>query len=95
MRLSGKLLGLGVEGATPVPMRVWRLTLVAEEAEGTTETELARIERREAGGLADLGLSLEEVKHLTAALQAKIVTAQAAMPGRAGSHRAVPGYGNC
>ncbi|MDO9714407.1 hypothetical protein, partial [Paracraurococcus lichenis] len=64
-----------------MPKRVWRLTLVPEEAEGTTETELARIERSEAGGLADLGLSLEEVKHLTAALQAEIVTAQVATVG--------------
>src|SRR3954470_6734055 len=45
------------------------------------ETEVARIERGEAAGLADLGLRLDEVKRLTAALQAEIVTAQVTTAG--------------
>src|ERR671938_1016810 len=73
---------VGARGATPVPKRVWRVKLVAELVPGVaTETELARIERGEAAGLADLGLSLEEAKRLTAALQAEIVTAQVATVG--------------
>jgi hypothetical protein len=47
----------------------------------TTETEVARIERGEEAGLADLGLRLEEAKRLTAALQARIVPAQVAIVG--------------
>ncbi len=47
----------------------------------TTETEDARIERGEEAGLADLGLRLEEAKRLTAALQARIVSAQVAIVG--------------
>src|SRR4051794_39341978 len=47
----------------------------------TTETEVARIERGEAVGLAELGLRLDEAKQLTAALQAQIVPAQGAMTG--------------
>src|SRR4051794_5772358 len=46
-----------------------------------TETEVARIERDEQTGLADLGLRLDEAKQLTAALQAQIVPAQVAMTG--------------
>src|SRR4051812_699356 len=46
-----------------------------------TETEVARIERDEQAGLAELGLQLAEVKQLTAALQAQIVPAQVAMTG--------------
>jgi hypothetical protein len=58
-----------------VPKLVWRVKLVAELEPGVaTETEIARIERDEEAGLADLGLRLEEVKQLTAALQAEIVT---------------------
>jgi hypothetical protein len=65
-----------------VPKRVWRVRLVAELAPGVaTETEVARIERGEEAGLADLGLRLEEAKRLTAALQAEIVTAQVATVG--------------
>ncbi len=56
---------------------VWRVKLVAELQPGmTTETEVARIERTEEAGLAELGLRLEEAKQLTAALQAQIVPAQ-------------------
>ena len=63
---------------------VWRVKLVAERQPGvTTETELACIERDAQAGLADLGLSLAEVKQLTAALQSEIVPAQvAALGGR-------------
>jgi hypothetical protein len=65
-----------------VPKLVWRVKLVAEGEPGVaTETEVARIERGEAAGLADLGLRLEEAKRLTAALQAAIVTAQVATVG--------------
>src|SRR4051812_14922209 len=46
-----------------------------------TETEVARIERDEQAGLADLGLRLAEMKQLTAALQAEIVPAQVAVVG--------------
>jgi hypothetical protein len=60
----------------------WRVKLVAERQPGvTTETELARIERDEQAGLADLGLTLAEAKRLTAALQAQIVPAQVAAMG--------------
>jgi len=61
---------------------VWRVRLVAELRPGvTTETEVARIERDEEAGLADLGLRLEEAKRLTAALQAEIVSAQVTTVG--------------
>ena len=59
---------------------VWRVKLVAELQPGvTTETEVARIERDEQAGLAELGLRLAEAKQLTAALQAQIVPAQVAI----------------
>ncbi len=62
-----------------MPKLVWRVKLVAELEPGvTTETEVARIERGGEVGLADLGLRLEEVKRLTAALQARMVPAQVA-----------------
>ena len=61
---------------------VWRVKLVAELRPGvTTETEVARIERDEQAGLADLGLRLAEMKQITAALQAEIVPAQMDMVG--------------
>ncbi len=61
---------------------VWRVKLVAERQPGvSTETELACIERDPQAGLADLGLSLAEAKHFTAALQAEIVPAQVAAFG--------------
>src|SRR5215207_5826934 len=46
-----------------------------------TETEVARIERDEQAGLAELGLQLAEAKQLAAALQAQIVPAQVAVVG--------------
>src|SRR5215210_8032499 len=46
-----------------------------------TETEVARLERGEEAGLADLGLRLDEAKQLTAALQAQMVSAQVAVVG--------------
>src|SRR4051794_36545235 len=73
---------VGVRGAGPVPNLVWRVKLVTELEPGVaTETEVARIERDEEAGLADLGLRLEEVKRLTAALQAEIVPAQVTTVG--------------
>jgi hypothetical protein len=60
-----------------VPKLVWRVKLVAELRPGVmTETEVARIERDEEAGLADLGLRIAETKQLTTALQAQIVSAQ-------------------
>jgi len=65
-----------------VPKLVWRVKLVAELRPGvTTETEIARIEREEQAGLAELGLRLAEAKQLAAALQAQIVPAQVAVVG--------------
>jgi hypothetical protein len=65
-----------------VPKLVWRVKLVAELQAGvTTETEVARIERGEEAGLADLGLRLDEAKQLTAALQAEMVAVQLAVVG--------------
>ena len=65
-----------------MPNLVWRVKLVAELRPGViTETEVARIERDEQAGLADLGLRLAETKRLTAALQAEIVPAQVAAVG--------------
>ena len=56
---------------------MWRVKVVAEVQSGvTTETEVARIERDEEANLAELGLRLDEVKQLTAALQAQMVPAQ-------------------
>ena len=61
---------------------VWRVMLVAELRPGvTTETEVARIEREDQTGLAELGLRLAEAKQLTAALQAQIVPAQVTVLG--------------
>jgi hypothetical protein len=61
---------------------VWRLKLVAELEPGvTTEVEVARLERDEQAGLADLGLRLAEAKQLTAALQAEMVPAQVTIVG--------------
>ena len=47
----------------------------------TTEVEVARLERDEQAGLADLGLRLAEAKRLTAGIQAEIVPAQVMMAG--------------
>ncbi len=61
---------------------VCRVKLVAELRPGVaTEIEVARIESDELAGLAELGLRLDEVKQLTAALQAEMVSAQVAMAG--------------
>jgi hypothetical protein len=61
---------------------VWRVKLVADLEPGvTTEVEVARLEREEQAGLADLGLRLAEAKQLTAALQAEMVPAQVTMVG--------------
>jgi hypothetical protein len=64
---------------------MWRVKLVAEFETGeTTEAEVARLERDEQAGLADLGLRLAEAKQLLAAIQAQIVPAQVTA---AGEHR--------
>ena len=55
-----------------MPKLVWRVKLVTELHAGEPmEVELARFERDEQAGLADLGLRLTEAKQLTAALQAR------------------------
>jgi hypothetical protein len=65
-----------------VPKLVWRVKLMAELRPGeVTETEVARIERDEQAGTADLGLRLAETKQLMAALQDQIVPAQVAVVG--------------
>ena len=57
-----------------VPKLMWRVKSVAEFETGeTTEMEVARLERDEQAGLADLGLRLAEAKQLMAAIQAEIV----------------------
>jgi len=64
---------------------VWRVKLVAELGAGeTTEVEVARLERDEHAGLADVGLRLAEAKQITAAIQAEIIPAQVTL---AGEHR--------
>ena len=64
---------------------IWRVKLAAESETGeTSEVEVARLERDEQAGLADLGLRLAEAKQLLAAIQAQIVPAQVAV---AGEHR--------
>ena len=69
-------------GGERVANLVWRVKLVTEfEAGETTEVEVARIERPEQAGLADLGLRLAEAKQLTAAIQAEIVPAQVTTTG--------------
>jgi len=74
-------LGLRDEGEL-VPKLVWRVKLVAELQAGvTTEVEVARLERGEQAGLAELGLRLAEAKQLTAALQAEMVSAQVTRVG--------------
>jgi hypothetical protein len=63
-----------------VPKLAWRVKLEAEPQPGVmTETEVARIERNEQAGVADLGLRPSETKQHTAALQAQIVPAQVAV----------------
>ena len=65
-----------------MPKLVWRVKLVAELEPGlTTEVEVARLERDEQAGVADLGLRLAEAKQLTAALQAEMVPAQVTVVG--------------
>ncbi len=65
-----------------MPKLVWRVRLMAELEPGVvTETEVARFERNEEVGLAELGLTLEEAKRLTAALQVQMVPVQLATMG--------------
>ena len=80
----GYVLGSRDEGEL-VAKLVWRVKLVtALEAGETTEEEVARLERDEQAGLADLGLRLAEAKQFMAAIQAEIVPAQVTA---AGEHR--------
>src|SRR5208337_2190613 len=79
--LMGYVWGSRDEGEL-MPKMVWRVKLVAElEPGSTTEVEVARLERDEQAGLADLGLRLAEAKQLTAALQAEMVPAQVTVVG--------------
>ena len=65
-----------------MPKLVWRVKLVAELQAGvTTEVEVARLERDEQAGVAELGLRLAEAKQLTAAIQAEMVPAQVTKMG--------------
>jgi hypothetical protein len=75
-----------------VPKLVWRVKLVAEFETGeTTEVEVARLERDEQAGLADLGLRLAEAKRLTAAIQAEMVPAHVTIAGE--NRRTCVSYG--
>ena len=61
---------------------VWRVKVVADLGSGTvSETEVARIERDDFAVPESVGLRLDEGKQLTAAIQAEIVRAQAAVMG--------------
>ncbi|WP_166145771.1 hypothetical protein [Methylosinus sp. RM1] len=62
---------------------VWRVKLVADFGDETTEPEIevARIERDEFSVPETLGLSLAEGKRLVAAIQTEMVRAQAAAMG--------------
>ena len=60
--LLGYVLGSRDEDE-PVPKLVWRVKLVAELEPGlTTEVEIARLERDEQAGVAELGLWLAGAK---------------------------------
>ena len=62
---------------------IWRLKLVAELEPGVvSETEVARIEREDFAVPETLGLTLGGSEALTAAIQAKIVSAQVAVMGQ-------------
>ena len=61
---------------------VWRVKVVADlGSRAVSETEVARIERDDYAGPETVGLSLNESKQLTAAIQAEIVRCQAAVMG--------------
>ena len=61
---------------------VWRVKVVADLGLGAvSETEVARIERADFAVPETVGLSLDEGKELTAAIQAEIVRSQAAEMG--------------
>jgi hypothetical protein len=78
----GRICAHGERVSWLVPNLVWRVELVAELEPGlTTEVEVARLERDEQAGLADLGLRLAEAKQLTAALQAEMIPAQVIVVG--------------
>jgi hypothetical protein len=65
-----------------VPKLVWRVKLVADSGDGpATEIEVGRIEGEAWADLETIGLSLDEGKRLTAAIQAEMVHAQASIMG--------------
>jgi hypothetical protein len=73
---------------------VWHVKLVAELEPGlTTEGEVARLERDQQAGLAELGLRLAEAKQLTAAIQAEMVPAQVTIAGGCDRSCATCGHG--
>ncbi len=79
-------MGFWAEGEL-VAKIVWRVKLATElQSEETTEVEVARLERNEQAGLADLGLRLAEAKQLMATILAEIVPAQVTV---AGEHRRI------
>jgi hypothetical protein len=74
---------------------VWRVKVVADLGSGAvSETEVARIERDDFAVPETVGLSLDESKQLTAAIQAEIVRCQAAvvraLRGKALEQRLLP-----
>lgn len=61
---------------------VWRVKLVADSGDGAaTEIKVARIEKADCAVPETLGLSLDEGKRLTAAIQTEMVRAQASTMG--------------
>lgn len=61
---------------------IWRLKLVAKLEPGViSETEVARIERKDFAEPETLCLTLDEHKALTAAIQVEIVSAQVVVIG--------------
>jgi hypothetical protein len=61
-------------GAKTMPKPAWRLMLVGElRSDVVSETERARIERDTVAAAETIGLTLDEGKRLTAAIQAEIV----------------------
>jgi hypothetical protein len=60
----------------------WRVKLIAEADQGVvSETEVARIERDDLAVPETLGLTLQEAKQMTAAMQSQMVRAQVAAMG--------------
>ena len=73
----------------------WRVKLIAEADQGVvSETEVGRIERDDLAVPETLGLTLQEAKQMTAAMQSQMVRAQVAAMGN-GSDGASTVGGNC